>query len=87
MRVSVRAAAAALMAFALSVSAYAAGPKTYPSEDAATKACKSEVVWLNTNSGIFHVKGTKNYGTTKDGAWVCRAAAEKAGKKPAKNEQ
>ena len=66
----------------------AAGIKAYPTEDEATKLCKSEVVWANPNSaGVFHVKGSKFYGNTKEGAWVCRAAAERGGWHEAKNGQ
>ena len=84
MKVSTRIALVTSFALALSASAFAA--KSYETEEKAAKACKTEVVWTNTATGVFHVKGTRYYGTTKDGAWMCRAAAEKAGMKPAKNE-
>jgi len=86
MNVSTRMALVASLIVAFSVSAQAATPKHYPTEEAAAKACKSGVVWANTDTGVFHAKGSRWYGTTKDGAWVCRAAAERAGMKAAKNE-
>jgi hypothetical protein len=79
--------AAASLLTAFSFTALAADPKTYPSEDAATKACKSAVVWGTPESGVYHVKGTRYYGNTKTGVWACEAAAKKAGWRVAKNEQ
>jgi len=79
---------ATALAFMLAVPAYADGIKTYPSEEAASKACRSPVVWANPNSaGVYHVKGAKFYGNTKEGAWVCQAAADAGGWHAAKNGQ
>ncbi len=79
--------AGAALLTAVSFAALAADPKTYPSEDAATKACKSPVVWGTPDSGVYHAKGTRYYGNTKSGVWVCEASAKKAGWHIAKNEQ
>lgn len=47
----------------------------FASEDAAQKHCPNDtVVWLNTNSGIYHLKGERWYGRTKHGAYVCKKA-------------
>lgn len=74
-----------LLLVALTVSA---GAQTfYPTPDEAAKHCRSPVVWLNTKTGVYHFAGSKDYGTTKDGAFVCRKAADKAGDRPAANGQ
>jgi hypothetical protein len=36
---------------------------------------------------VYHAKGTRYYGNTKSGVWVCEASAKKAGWHIAKNEQ
>ena len=37
------------------------------------------VVWVNTKSHVYHFAGSKNYGQTKHGAFMCRADADRAG--------
>jgi hypothetical protein len=61
----------------------------FKSESAARKHCPDdEIVWgFNKSGGVFHVKGTKGYGTTKDGAYFCRGEAEKGGWHAARNNQ
>ena len=44
------------------------------------------VVWLNTKSGIYHFAGSRDYGRTKEGAYMCRADADKVAR-AAKNEK
>lgn len=78
---------AATAAITFMVGTAHAAPKSYPTEDAATKACKSAVVWGNPDSGVYHLKGSRDYGRTKSGEWVCEAAAKKAGWHAAKNNQ
>ena len=52
----------------------------FESERAALKHCPRDVVvWLNTNSGIWHEKGMRWYGHTKHGAYVCRQEAAAVG--------
>ena len=79
---------AACLALA-SASAYAETIPAFKSEGAARKHCPGdEVVWgFNKSGGVFHVKGTKGYGTTKDGAYFCRGEAERGGWHEAKNKQ
>jgi hypothetical protein len=44
--------------------------RLFATEDAAQRHCpRDEVVWLNTNSGVYHAKGMRWYGRTKHG--VC----------------
>ena len=60
----------------------------FDSEAAAQAHCPSDtVVWLNTNSGIYHEKGMRWYGRTKQGAYVCRKEADIAGDRDTRNGQ
>ena len=60
----------------------------FASESAAQKHCpRDQVVWLNTNSGIYHEKGMRWYGNTKAGAYVCRKEADAAGDRDTRNGQ
>jgi hypothetical protein len=45
------------------------------------------VVWVNENSHIYHVSGTRDFGNTKRGAYMCEADAQAAGNRAAKNER
>jgi hypothetical protein len=59
----------------------------YKTEADAKSHCGSqEVVWLNTASNVYHFHGHKDYGTTKSGAYLCQADADKIGR-AAKNEK
>jgi hypothetical protein len=60
----------------------------FQSEQAAQKHCPSDiVVWLNLPTGVFHFKGQRWYGRTKDGAYVCKKEAEKEGDRATRNGQ
>jgi hypothetical protein len=60
----------------------------FATESAAQKHCPRDVVvWLNTNSGIYHEKGMRWYGNTKAGAYVCRSEADAAGDRDTRNGQ
>ena len=58
--------------------------KLYKTEDEAKANCKSEVVWLHAKTMIYHLPGTKGYGTTPEGAFVCQKAADNAGARVAR---
>jgi hypothetical protein len=45
------------------------------------------VVWVNTNSGIYHLPGMRWYGRTAHGEYLCKKAADQAGYRPTHNEQ
>lgn len=45
------------------------------------------VVWVNEHSHIFHYPGTRDYGNTKHGEYMCEADATAAGNRAAKNEK
>lgn len=60
----------------------------FDTEEAAQKHCPADtVVWLNTNSGIYHLKGERWYGNTKYGAYVCKKEADAAGYRETRNGQ
>lgn len=60
----------------------------FSTEAAAQAHCpKDQVVWLNTNSGIYHEKGMRWYGKTRAGAYVCRKEADAAGDRDTRNGQ
>lgn len=42
------------------------------------------MVWVNTDTGVYHKQGTRWYGKTKQGKYMLEADAIKAGYKPAK---
>jgi hypothetical protein len=60
----------------------------FATEDSAQRHCpKDTVVWLNTRSGIYHLKGERWYGRTKHGAYVCKKEADMAGDRETENGQ
>jgi hypothetical protein len=80
--------------------ATAPAPSTYGNAPAATGAGSSAtaqqaqyrcpgatVVWVNEKSHIYHFPGTRDYGNTKRGAYMCEADAQAAGNRAAKNER
>jgi hypothetical protein len=69
------------VALLLPAAAQAKEVKEYDFEAAAQKHCpKDAVVWSNVKGGgIYHVKGSKLYGKTTDGGYLCRKEAEAAG--------
>jgi hypothetical protein len=77
----------AVAAFAAFIANPALALHLYPTEDAAKSHCKSGVVWINAKTMIYHMPGSKDYANTKEGAYVCQAAADKAGARPAMNGQ
>ena len=60
----------------------------FTSEVAARQHCPNDiVVWLNTKSGIYHERGMRWYGRTRQGAYVCRKEADAAGDRDTRNGQ
>jgi hypothetical protein len=49
----------------------------------ARSAKGSGMVWVNTDSGVYHKPGTRWYGKTKHGKYMTEADAVKAGYRPA----
>ena len=61
-------------------------PPGFNDEASAQAHCTSDqVVWLNTNSKIYHEKGTHFYGNTKNGEYACRKEADAAGDRNSKS--
>jgi hypothetical protein len=62
------------------------GAGQFASEAEAKARCPSDtVVWVNTKSRIYHYAGTRSYGTTKQGAYMCEADANAAGDRASKS--
>lgn len=59
------------------------------STEAQAKAhCPSDnVVWVNLSSKVYHFSGSKSYGNTKKGAYMCERDTAAAGFRAAKNEK
>ena len=54
----------------------------------AHKHCPHDaVVWLNTNSGIYHFAGERWYGKTEEGDYVCQREANAADDRGTENGQ
>jgi hypothetical protein len=56
-------------------------------QEAQSRCPGATVVWVNENSHIYHFAGTRDYGNTKRGAYMCEADAQAAGSRAAKNER
>lgn len=60
----------------------------FATEAQAKATCPTDtVVWANLHSKIYHFSGTRNYGTTKGGAYMCERDTAAQGMRAAKNEQ
>ncbi|HMD08219.1 MAG TPA: hypothetical protein VKH63_11825 [Candidatus Acidoferrum sp.] len=55
-----------------------------PAKTQTPPANAAGVVWINTDTGVYHKQGTRWYGKTKHGKYMLEADAIKAGYKPAK---
>ncbi len=70
--------------------AIATGAGEFPTEAEAKGHCPTDmVVWVNLGSKghKYHFSGSKYYGSTKKGAYMCQAEANAAGAVAAKNEK
>jgi hypothetical protein len=66
----------------------ATGAGQFATDTQAHARCPSDtVVWVNTKSNIYHFAGKRDYGNTKQGAYMCEADAKAAGDRAAKNEK
>jgi hypothetical protein len=64
------------------------GANQFAAEAQAKAHCPSDlVVWVNTDSRIYHFSGHDDYGHTKKGAYMCEKDAMAAGDRAAKNEK
>ena len=76
------------LAAALPLEARAAA-SPLPMSTAAMPACPENdpVVWVNTESKVYHAAGTTYFGRTKHGKYLCTSAAVQAGAHAAKGEK
>jgi hypothetical protein len=59
----------------------------FADEATAKGRCPTDtVVWVNLPSKVYHFAGTKNYGTTKRGAYMCEKEAIAAEDRASKTE-
>ena len=64
------------------------GAGQYRTEVEARGHCPADtVVWVNLKSKIYHFTGTKNYGNTKSGAYMCEREAMVQGDRASKTEK
>jgi hypothetical protein len=65
------------------------GSNEFSSEDQAKAHCSGNdiVVWASTNSKIYHFSGHRDYGHTKEGAYMCEKDARGQGIRAAKSEK
>jgi hypothetical protein len=81
--------AAVLLLTALSpVYAIQSSAPHFHSEQEAKEHCPNDaVVWVNTKTGVYHLKGERWYGATKEGVYVCRKEADAEGDRVTRNGQ
>ncbi len=64
------------------------GTNEFSTEAQATARCPTDtVVWANLKSKVYHFSGTRFYGETKNGAYMCERDTAAAGMRAAKNEK
>jgi hypothetical protein len=64
------------------------GANQFATEAQAKARCPSDtVVWVNLKSHIYHFSESRNYGTTKNGAYMCESDTVAAGFRAPKNEE
>lgn len=81
-------AGALLLSTSIVALAFEGGVQLFAVETEAQKHCPSDVVvWVNTPTAIYHLKGMRWYGNTNRGAYVCRKEGDQAGYRATKNGQ
>jgi hypothetical protein len=51
-------------------------------------SCKDDqVVWVNTRSGVYHYRGERYFGSTRQGKFICEKDALREGDRPTRNGQ
>jgi hypothetical protein len=68
-------------------SASSTGGGSASAQEAQYRCPGSTVVWVNEHSHIYHFPGTRDYGHTKSGAYMCEAEAQGSGNRAAMNER
>lgn len=81
-------AAAILLSTSFVALAFEGGAQLFSAESQAQKHCPSDiVVWVNTASGVYHLRGMRWYGNTNSGAYVCQKEGDRAGYRATRNGQ
>jgi hypothetical protein len=63
-------------------------PGQFASEAEAKAKCPSDtIVWVNLASKVYHYSGTRSYGKTKRGAYMCEGDTAGQGMRPSKTER
>ncbi len=77
-----------LIAFYGYVALSPAGAQTPVHQPPPSLTCPGDVVvWVNTNSGVYHYQGERYFGSTKRGKFVCEKDAKAEGDRPTRNGQ
>jgi hypothetical protein len=79
--------AAFVIAFGLMVEPVAQGQTPTHTPPAGQTCTNDRLVWVNTNSGVYHFQGERYYGSTKQGKFVCEKEALKEGDRATRNGQ
>jgi len=75
----------ALLALLRLSAAYAQTPGHTPP---AGMTCPGDkLVWVNTRSHVYHFRGDRYFGSTKEGKFICERAADREGDRPTHNGQ
>ncbi len=61
--------------------------KAYPKTGYGVSCPGDRVVWVNTNSGVYHLEGERWFGRTRSGQYECERAAKAEGDRETRNGQ
>lgn len=68
------------------VAPIAAARESTPTAGASTEGCAGDVrVWINLRSGVYHLPGSRWYGNTRRGEYLCKRQADASGYRAAAN--
>jgi hypothetical protein len=62
-------------------------PTSFKRREAQQSCPKDTVVWVNTRTGVYHFKGQRWYGSTKEGCYECQKEADHEGDRSTRNGQ
>jgi hypothetical protein len=77
----------AVFLFAPNAAIAGTAPQFQSDQDAQQHCPDDKVVWVNTKTGVYHFKGQRWYGATKEGAYECSKDANGEGDRATKNGQ
>jgi hypothetical protein len=79
---------ATVLFFSVFSPAYVNPAPHFHTEQEAKQHCPNDtVVWVNSKTGVYHFKGERWYGATKEGAYECRKEADAEGDRATRNGQ